>query len=296
MAKLILSAAFGYQADVLRPFLLSANEFIPDATVVLFRDRKDLSFERQVKEYNRRCEIMIIPYSSSRRLIWNLPKRLRKPISKILSLQGRNLIQNPNIYGVFLHLVLSRFLYYEQYLKKYSKKSDQVILTDSRDVVFQGNPFPDIKRNILIGIEDLVVYRSRRNSEWLKYYYPNTVYDKLKNYNVICAGVILGSCERILEFLGKLKAEAEMNISRTFFKHGIDQAILNKLYYVDKWPIDIVPTGSPTIATIGAYKLEKIEFSQAKGLTSSSGAPIKIIHQYDRIKELASWYHNRYCI
>jgi hypothetical protein len=212
-----------------------------------------------------------------------------------------------------------RYKFYLDYLKK--NKFDRVMVADTRDVIFQKNPFNDKNFSDLCFFqEDKKIKECGFNSNWIRNLYGKDNYNKIKNNKILCSGTSIGSYINILDYLKKICAEIKKTentkISKQlteykFFKNtllkvitliigkknylllkyklfgdytyiGTDQGNHNFLIYSNKLKnFRIFDNKDGYIATIGNANLSK--YSMKDGVYNSKGIKFSVIHQYDRI-------------
>jgi len=168
---------------------------------------------------------------------------------------------------------------------------NNVLLSDSRDVVFQYNPFDYMKDYKLhLTCEDLKIKEQRLNVGWMKQDYGSDVLAQLENETIICAGTVYGGITSIIDWIDKLL----INLPKT------SQSTLNYLFRTGKLEAIAEPNdGHSIVWTIGTkIDTEHDDFYKIKEhlITTIDDIIPPVIHQYDRhhrIREmLGSYYTN----
>lgn len=99
-----------------------------------------------------------------------------------------------------------RYKLYLNYLKK--NKYNKVMITDTRDVIFQKNPFKDKNFfELCFFQEDKKIYECEFNTNWLISLYGKKIYYKFKNNKIICSGTTIGKYKNIIDYLKKISTE-----------------------------------------------------------------------------------------
>lgn len=183
---------------------------------------------------------------------------------------------------------INRYKIYVKILNKFKFKNN-ILLSDTRDVYFQNNPFKNISSNkIYIGSEKNIFFQDHINSNWVeKFYNFNTLF-KLKNKQVLCSGVILGKAKILKKFFILLinehaKVLKKFKYKSLSFPRGSDNTTVNYCYYFlcKKENFIITKALSNKISTMAALNTNEIKIKNNKFVTSTNKL-ISIVHQYDR--------------
>lgn len=183
-----------------------------------------------------------------------------------------------------------RYYLYADYLKN-NLQYRSILLSDVRDVIFQENPFSELPSDFLYLFNEdanVKVQDEEFNSFWLKYFYGDESFNKIKNNNIICSGTILGSQIRIIEIINlinteilRLKKEQRTDIKT----HTPDQGIVNWLYNQPNNRFFEIKKSGDIIATVGCsiYKPQATDQITADNeFIYVNGKKPCVIHQYDR--------------
>jgi len=193
------------------------------------------------------------------------------------------------------HVALARYFWAKSFLDELDTKPDMVLLADSRDVFFQGDPFEDDQEFIVCGEESIVIGKCPINSHWIEYTYEEKVLEELEKKPVLCSGVTLGRFDDVIAYTRIMVSEMEKKTHKLIGRNGLDQAIHNKILYVDKpIPYQKSRNGDELIATLGYSDLGEFLFGETRGLLTKEGRLVKIVHQYDRHETLAEWIRGAY--
>jgi hypothetical protein len=182
----------------------------------------------------------------------------------------------------------SRYQYYYDYLNN-SKGYQKVLLTDSRDVFFQNNPFNFLyKKNLNFFLEDKYIKNCSVNIKWIKRTVGKLVLEKILNKKISCCGQVIGNCENIIEYCEIMRKNIiryhyKPSIHSLLFKRkikGWDQGIHNYLVYGDFFKnIDFYENKSGDVVTLSHCK--ELNFNNKGKLINQNGNEYSIIHQYD---------------
>jgi len=167
---MILTTAYNYGLDSVRPFLKSLYATGYDGEVVMVVD----PVRNRIPDNFEGHSIRFVPLPSAK-----------------------------------LPLNTARFFAYEGYLRTV-KIPKQLLLTDVRDVIFQTNPEKDLPQEGLHAYcecEKMTIEKCPYNSKWMRLAYSEEVLDWLGDRPIICAGVIVGGGVSMLAYITRLCAE-----------------------------------------------------------------------------------------
>lgn len=165
--------------------------------------------------------------------------------------------------------------------------SENVLVTDVRDVIFQRNPLPQIRDQILIGSEIKPHKACPWSTHWIQQVAPQQC-EELANEPVLCAGVIGGPVEYMRELARRLYEKTpQMSCGCAGgAAHMLDQAVLNVLFRNGLSALAEIshPHSAWVFHCMGWLGDSRIENGT---VVSRSGPPFAILHQYDKVPELA---------
>ncbi len=285
-------------------FLISARQFCPVETtdiVVFVKPQVDAKFAR----FAHQLRIQLVPaynfYNEVTRYT-NLKLLYRAFLLALRWGAAKELPGFPQIYrtvaSAWVHPTSTRHFAYMDFLRT-NPYYRCVLLSDSRDVVFQGNPFSEVNPDILNVFEQdpSVIYGHEDDfyggvdTKWTGKMFGEEIVRALNGKRVICAGTIMGSPSVLMNYLSHMEREILSHTS-----HTIDQSIHNKLIYLD------LPTNyckihsnlSGTILTLHATDTKNYEVQQQH--VKVDGKVVPVLHQYDRIPQLESLFTELYPI
>ena len=185
----------------------------------------------------------------------------------------------------------SRYEIFLEYLK--DKNYNNVLCCDSRDVYFQSNPF-DFKYqgSLNFFLEDKKIKDCPYNSNWIIKTYGKLAFEEVGEKIILCSGTVLGSLEKIKEYLNLMKKKISKYKYKKSLKYfftlrrdpegrGCDQGHAN--YLINQKYIQgchFYTNADGPIATV--YYLKKINFDEQTRLINSHDKPYLIVHQYDK--------------
>ncbi|WP_207479913.1 hypothetical protein [Arenibaculum pallidiluteum] len=181
------------------------------------------------------------------------------------------------------HIVLGRFMGYVSALRSYPAAS-RVLLTDIRDVMFQGDPFPagSPPLELFVEYERGTIREHGANYRWMRRAVGDSLTRRLAGCPCICAGTILGHRENVLALLNVMLIMAAIprsSLTRTF---GIDQSILNFAAHSGALPNAVIRQNYGHVATIGKSNGAGFSIAPDGRVLNPDGSASAIVHQYDR--------------
>ena len=242
--NLVIGAAFNYTAQKTYPFVKSLRSHY-DGKVVFLTQNVDEETELFYREH--RIDQFKVPDS--------------------LNMEYINVI---------------RFEFFHRYLNSIdSSEYDKVLIIDTRDVIFQSDPFANTDlSNIYFYAEPELIGACSTNSAWYRHLYGDEGLRDVRNKLIVCGGSILGKKKSIINFIEIFWDEflRLMENSKSF--GSCDQAIINHIAHKVITEKIIGQTFHSNVATL--HHAKKFEFNTKGQLLNRCGLPTPIVHQYDR--------------
>ena len=189
---LVIGAATGYKKKDLYNFIESLRKVYTQEIILII---------------NKKIDKETILYFNSRNIKTYVTKKTSRTIFK-------------DRYKIYLDIIQN------------NKNIEKVMVTDTKDVIFQINPFENhLFDKINFFLEDKYIFECPTNSRWLIRSYGKKVYEKLKKNSISCSGVTLGERDSMIQYCSKMVWEIKHNIYFTlnFFNKGSDQGKNNFL-------------------------------------------------------------------
>src|ERR1700722_6175684 len=133
--NLIYSVVAGYREEQIRPFLASLQHFAPGVSLNLIVDRLDPEFQQAVRCWFPHCSFHLLPPSPLRDL--GQKRKWARSILKRMALWSGS--QKLGVRLLKDHYL--RYLVICDLLNSRNPANANVLLCDSRDVIFQADPF-----------------------------------------------------------------------------------------------------------------------------------------------------------
>jgi hypothetical protein len=293
MNNAILTLASGYSFEDLRVFITSLNKtgfngvlYLIIKEPVVIPDHLQPGYTIiQKREDNIKVDTR--KFKTGLAEIYNRYRR-RKITKALLTRLTKNGFSDIGVVDRFVHLYhcqLSRFALYLKILQE--AQYDHILLTDSRDVYFQKDPFESIQQKALFAFMEDNRYTIKErwyNRQWIKIAVGNANYEKVKDRPVFCSGTILGDYNSVVKFLETFIIKTlEYNVP--FDIKGIDQGLYNFLIHTNELSNLVPIPNQQLIMTVSTYnsndKVIVKDFIYNDDLTIPA-----VVHQYDRKNEL----------
>jgi len=184
-----------------------------------------------------------------------------------------------------LHVFAYRILLYYGYLKRYSDSYKYVYITDTRDVIFQKDPFDfplPSKLSVFMENDSVSIKDSKANTIWIKDTFGERALGEIGDKPVLCAGTLcMGSASMALQYM-----EVLMHLIATYGNpKTIDQGVHNYAVHKRLFPsIHIFNHDEGPVLNITVPYTFRL--SNGKILNQHGDTP-NIVHMYDRVIKTA---------
>ena len=285
----IISAATGYSEADLQPFLRSVDRACPDSTVFLIVYKRDLP---RVEKMRRQFPFVEPVYVRHR---FNRGGRVYRWIA------GQFIEEDYWMGGWFwrslgrysLHIALERYFIALELIQAHRPSFTNVLLTDSRDVILQQNPFPSIRHSLVTGLEEMTIGACSMNSDWIRYIYGTKVYTCMTDHRIVCSGVTIGPIREIEQYLIVMCREIWKCLPKVALIAQYDQGIHNYLIHSGRINLELTDNRAGLIATLHYENPSNIQMDASAGVVTVQGKAPAIIHQYDRHRNLVAFVKER---
>jgi hypothetical protein len=257
--NLVLGAAHGLRAPVLRPFFRSLRDCGYAGRAAMLLLDADPAVRAMLAEYDVDS-------------FGNVPRDLLDRFSV-----------NDLRYGAFA-----------RYLDGLAETPEHVFLCDVRDIVFQRDPFsfhPPAGLSVFLEDRRHRIGGSTMNALWLALAFGKESVHELGGHPIICSGTTCGSAAAIRFYLARMAEELEAIAERkpglSTKYPGVDQGAHNYLIRKGAFPeLRIYTNESGPVATLAAVPSGEIRFNEREEIVNRAGKTACLVHQYDRYAEI----------
>ena len=173
-----------------------------------------------------------------------------------------------------------RWKLYKDFLKENKDKYNMVFTVDVRDAIFQKDIFQyfDSSKPFLgVFLEDGLM-SSKANRIWVQQFCNESEYKTIENETVICAGAVIGTVDKFLEFAQVVWDTIKVK------KKVIDQGGVNYLLRIKKLFNDclIIKDNHYFVMTIGMTDKSNVNLDKDDNILNFDGQIAAVVHRYDR--------------
>jgi hypothetical protein len=188
----------------------------------------------------------------------------------------------------FFHPQLSRFFHYQRFLN--SRPYARVLLTDVRDVIFQADPFqhlPESGLGVSLEAAHYTIATQSWNALWVRTAYGAQVLDRIGMNPVSCSGVTYGDNVAIGHYVD-LMVDEILALGFGAVCQAGDQGMHNFLLWTGRLgQVSHLNSLNSAVATLHDTDIETLKFDEKGKLLNCDGSVVSIVHQYDRLSEIA---------
>ncbi len=192
-----------------------------------------------------------------------------------------------------------RYAIYLDYLRARRDRYDQVMMADTRDVVFQANPFDGVggaKCHFFLESAARTIGQDPTNSRWVRGCFTAAEADALAARRISCSGITIGGTAAVIAYLEHMVARVRAMPWRIYraIGHGYDQAIHNFLVHLDPAIDGVVEENNGHIATMALEPREFYRLDPDASIHAPDGRLFPVCHQYDRFPDIQKAVAARY--
>jgi hypothetical protein len=259
--RVIVGSASNYRPDQLRPFIesLRATGYAGDVVIMLN------FWNWRLRSYLRQYDVTPVSMWSTRRL------------------------HGPP--------ATHRYQLYARFARENRERYDEMMVTDTRDVLFQRHPFADIASpscHFYLEHPTLTIGEEPTNLRWAKQFLPPEQAATLSRHRISCNGIVIGGMAAMTEYLDRMAADLRAVPIETRRLGAADASIHHRLVFMSGGVAGVVMENNVHIATMG-LEPSSIYLIEDDGLVCTTGGHLPaILHQYDRVPHLKAAIERRY--
>jgi hypothetical protein len=202
---------------------------------------------------------------------------------------------------------IPRWIHVYSFLKEHGHNYENVVMTDLKDVYFQGDPFKWMEENlgdkkIVAGSECLLYKDEPWGNQNLIDTFGHYIYNEFKDCEIYNVGVLGGKTEYLRDlflhnFLLALRVPGALDqgtFNLLMHTHPYKDIVLFAKQ-MDGWACQAGTVADPTKMDQFRPNLLEPEPIYKDGIVyTSKGKPFTIVHQYDRVPEWKSHIQKKY--
>lgn len=188
-------------------------------------------------------------------------------------------------YWMVMHIQLARYVRYEEILRGAASEYSRVLLTDVSDVLFQADPFaslPDGELLCFMEAAGRTIGQCHYNTTWIKDIYGPAEFERIKDCEISCSGITIGSHRAIVGYIDRLLTYATPEaLAKLSPMRGHDQGIHNFMLRTGALPHARLAPNGQHVFTLGHVPEQQITLTPGGEILAPGGRLCPIIHQYN---------------
>lgn len=283
---LILTTATHYDVASLTPLVRSWQRHAADADLVVFGNHLPSTTVTWLTTQG----VLLFPAELHRFVDrrgwrhalqhWLLGKSSRLFCWWLARLCGAGDVRPRLVRGCLTGLAAVRWRAYELFLNLYESAYQQVLFLDSRDSVFQANPFPVPELQVFA--ENCSIGDSHFAHRWLQLTYGAAMWRQLQAKGFLCSGVSIAPMTLATKYAALMSAQCQAVLALG----GEDQAVHNFIIHCGLVPAKIHSFGAGIAVNLNAVPFDQLHIAAGR-LVDADGRPYAVVHQYDRVTGLS---------
>lgn len=260
--RVIVGAASKYRPEQLRLFVdsLRATGYAGDIAIMLN------FWNWRLMAYLRRNRVLPLPMWSTRRL-----------------------------HGA---IATYRYQLYLRFARQNLARYDAMMVTDTRDVVFQRHPFADLTSqacHFYIEHPTMTIGEEPTNLRWAKRFLPPEQVAMLGKHRISCNGIVIGGMTAMNEYLARMAVDL-LAIPLAIRRSGgaPDASIHHRLVFLPGGVPGIIMENNVHISTMGLEAASTWLVGDDGLVRTRDGHLPAILHQYDRVPHVNAVIERRF--
>lgn len=193
-----------------------------------------------------------------------------------------------------------RHIVYKKFLEDNPQYDKKIFIIDTRDIIFQDNPFNHKTTTSLEFFMENVTYENSdcNGNWWIRGIYGEEVYQRMRNKYVVCAGTTLGTRDGMLFYLESIINEINRMIQlrggNNMSQHNpvVDQPCHGYLIHNDHFSdYRAYISGNGPVATMNDHN--HMLFDKDGNLLNWDASLIAVVHQWDRTGYFKDHFYRR---
>lgn len=176
-----------------------------------------------------------------------------------------------------------RYILYRDFLRTSTTRYHRILLTDTRDVIFQADPFSrswPSGLNATLEERTMSIGRCPHNSRWVEGHLGAEALRHLHEKPISCSGTTIADHDTALDYLDVMQ-ERMRGFHQGPNMAGFDQAIHNHMIQNEFNSKTTFHDNAGPILTLGYYPGDPKQDHEGRVLNAAN-QPALLVHQYDR--------------
>jgi len=260
--RLIVGAATRYRPEQMRPFVesLRAAGYGGDVVIMVH------PWNWRLRSYLRRHGVTPWPMWSTRRL------------------HGPAATHRYELYARLAREGLERY--------------DEMMVTDTRDVLFQRHPFADLRSaacHFYIEHPTLTIGEEPTNLRWAKQFLTAGEAAAVGRHRISCCGIVIGGIAAMNDYLARMTADLRAVPLALRKLGGADTSLHQRLVFLPGGIAGVISENNVHVATMG-LEPETYAVGDDGVVRTADGHVPAIVHQYDRVPHVKAAVGKRYSV
>jgi hypothetical protein len=180
--------------------------------------------------------------------------------------------------------------------RKNRDRYDAMMVTDTRDVIFQKHPFAGLASpacHYFLEHPTLTIGEEPTNLRWARQFVPGDAAE-LAKHRISCCGIVIGGMAAMTAYLERMAADLKRVPLRLRRLGAADTPMHQRIVFLRHDTPGIVVENNVHVATVGLEPASDYAVG-ADGLIRTVGGHLPaVVHQYDRVPHLKAAVETRY--
>ncbi|MDD5262152.1 MAG: hypothetical protein PHD76_09935 [Methylacidiphilales bacterium] len=278
---LVLGAAAGLKPEGLDVFINSLrNTGYADSTAIVVYD-SDRELATWLK--SRGVFVVAVPAPARPDNSFPSPKRISQAGRNLPGFLRRRLIDP--LAAARLHIRFSRYLYFNRFLRRHRDEFTHVFLADTRDIVFQADPFPALQScdgALCLFAEDPIREQDFNTRCVLEFYGAGSL-KSIGQQPGFCSGTTGGGTRAVLAYLDCMAREIICKLKILHKYDYGDQAVHIWTAWAGRLPkYRVLENFNGPVANLGIADAGRFRWNSQGLMLNDDGSIIPVLHQYNR--------------
>jgi hypothetical protein len=188
-----------------------------------------------------------------------------------------------------------RYQIYARLARRHRDRYDEMMVTDTRDVLFQRHPFADLTSpacHFYIEHPTRVIGEEPTNLRWARQFLPPAQAAELARHRISCNGIVMGGMAAMDHYLDRMATDIRAVPLKVRRLGAADASLHHRLVFLPGGVPGVIMENNVHIATMG---LDSTYVVGDDGMvrTADGHAPA-ILHQWDRVPHVKAVIDRRY--